>query len=217
MIGNDENDSLFTGVIQEEGGGIGTGGGVKKVGASNCTLAGASTYKGDTMIEGGALLANNLTGSATGTGAVTVNAGTLGGIGILSGSVTVGTGSGTGASVSPGENGELTIGTLTLQGTVTFNQDASYQCEINSDAGAADQVLAKGVTLSGANIVFTDLGHTTLATGTALTILSNSAATPIVGEFANLADGETVTIGSNTFQASYEGGDGNDLTLTVVP
>ena len=26
-----------------------------------------------------------------------------------------------------------------------------------------------------------------------------------------------VTIGSNAFQASYEGGDGNDLTLTVVP
>jgi hypothetical protein len=25
-----------------------------------------------------------------------------------------------------------------------------------------------------------------------------------------------VTIGSNTFQANYEGGDGNDLTLTVV-
>ena len=35
--------------------------------------------------------------------------------------------------------------------------------------------------------------------------------------FSNLPDGSTVTIGSNTFQADYEGGDGNDLTLTVVP
>ena len=26
-----------------------------------------------------------------------------------------------------------------------------------------------------------------------------------------------LTVGSNTFQANYEGGDGNDLTLTVVP
>jgi len=25
-----------------------------------------------------------------------------------------------------------------------------------------------------------------------------------------------ITIGSNKFQANYEGGDGNDLTLTVV-
>ena len=29
--------------------------------------------------------------------------------------------------------------------------------------------------------------------------------------------GTTVTINGNNFQASYSGGDGNDLTLTVVP
>ena len=39
----------------------------------------------------------------------------------------------------------------------------------------------------------------------------------LVVSFSNLPDGSTVTIGSNTFQADYEGGDGNDLTLTVVP
>ncbi len=33
----------------------------------------------------------------------------------------------------------------------------------------------------------------------------------------NLPDGGSITVGNNTFQASYEGGDGNDLTLTVVP
>jgi hypothetical protein len=38
-----------------------------------------------------------------------------------------------------------------------------------------------------------------------------------MGTFANLADASTITIGSNTFRADYEGGDGNDLTLTVVP
>lgn len=49
-------------------------------------------------------------------------------------------------------------------------------------------------------------------------VLNNSgtAATPISGVFANLADGSTITAGSNTLQVSYEGGDGNDLTLTVV-
>ena len=40
---------------------------------------------------------------------------------------------------------------------------------------------------------------------------------PIIGTFMNLPDGGTITAGSNTFQANYEGGDGNDLTLTVVP
>ena len=38
---------------------------------------------------------------------------------------------------------------------------------------------------------------------------------PIAGTFANLPDGATIKIGNNTFQANYEGGDGNDLTLTV--
>jgi hypothetical protein len=48
------------------------------------------------------------------------------------------------------------------------------------------------------------------------TAISNTSDNPITGTFANLADGETIKIGSNTFQANYEGGDGNDLTLTVV-
>lgn len=70
---------------------------------------------------------------------------------------------------------------------------------------------------SGAQFSFADLGSSTLTAGTVFTAIRNTAATPIAGTFANLADGSTFTVGSNTFQASYEGGDGNDLTLTVVP
>jgi hypothetical protein len=40
---------------------------------------------------------------------------------------------------------------------------------------------------------------------------------PIAGTFANLPDGSIITIKGNNLRASYEGGDGNDLTLTVVP
>ena len=36
-------------------------------------------------------------------------------------------------------------------------------------------------------------------------------------DVANLPDGSTFTAGRNNYQASYEGGTGNDLTLTVVP
>jgi len=56
-----------------------------------------------------------------------------------------------------------------------------------------------------------------LAPGTVFTVIDNTAAIIISGNFSNLADGETVTVSSNIFQANYEGGDGNDLTLTVVP
>ena len=53
--------------------------------------------------------------------------------------------------------------------------------------------------------------------GTSFTALNNTAATPINGTFANLVDGSTVTVGNNSYQVSYSGNDGNDLTLTVGP
>jgi hypothetical protein len=56
-----------------------------------------------------------------------------------------------------------------------------------------------------------------LPAGTIYKVIDNTAATPITGTFANLPDGAILTVGSNTFNVSYEGGDGNDLTLTVTP
>jgi hypothetical protein len=57
----------------------------------------------------------------------------------------------------------------------------------------------------------------TVRTGLVLTVISNTSANPIVGTFSNLAEGAIVTVNGNNFQATYHGGDGNDLTLTVVP
>jgi hypothetical protein len=50
-----------------------------------------------------------------------------------------------------------------------------------------------------------------------LAVISNTSATAIDGTCANLADGAILTAAGNNFQANYEVGDGNDLTLTVVP
>jgi hypothetical protein len=56
-----------------------------------------------------------------------------------------------------------------------------------------------------------------LTQGTVRTVIRNASTNPISGTFANLLDGGIVNINGNNFQANYEGGDGNDLTLTVVP
>jgi len=56
-----------------------------------------------------------------------------------------------------------------------------------------------------------------LPVGTVFTAISNTSATPISGTFTNLPDGSTVFAGGKNCQVSYEGGDGNDLTLTVLP
>jgi hypothetical protein len=53
--------------------------------------------------------------------------------------------------------------------------------------------------------------------GTEFTVISNTGSAPIAGTFSDLADGAIIAIGGNNLQASYSGGDGNDLTLTVVP
>ena len=144
-------------------------------------------------------------------------AGQLGGSGTIVGAVTIGTGSGVAAVLAPGRI-EGKPGTLTTQSPLAFNSDATYEVGLDTRGVVADQVVANGVAIrNGAFFSFLARGHSALTTGTVFTVIDNTAATPIAGTFSNLADGSTFTVGSNTFQASYEGGDGNDLTLTVVP
>ncbi|MGH8093277.1 MAG: hypothetical protein ACREIF_07390, partial [Chthoniobacterales bacterium] len=81
-----------------------------------------------------------------------------------------------------------------------------------------DKVIANGVTIaSGASVNLSGTTKGTLTSGLVLTVISNTSANPISGTFSNLADGAIVNVNGNNLQASYEGGDGNDLTLTVVP
>jgi T5SS/PEP-CTERM-associated repeat protein/autotransporter-associated beta strand protein len=184
-----------------------------KTNTGSITLSGASTYTGGTTVSGGTLLVSNTSGSGTGTGAVQVNAGTLGGTGTIAGAVTVGTGTGAGASISPGSS----VGTLTIQSALTLNSDATYKFELNSSTVLADKIVANGVTINGASLSFTDLDTAHLDPGTAFVVINNMSASAISGFFSNLADNSTFASNGNTFVASYEGGTGNDLTITVVP
>jgi autotransporter-associated beta strand protein len=212
-VGSNHLDRTFSGSIQD-GGGRGKRV-LKKVGRGTLTLAGGNTYTGETIATRGSLLVTNLNGSATGSGPVLVSGGSLGGNGIIAGAVTIGRGSRP-AFLEPGIGSSL--GILTIQSTLILNPVAKYEVEFDSNSLSSDQVVANGVTISsGTTITITDLGAGVLSSGMTLTIIDNTAITPIAGSFDNLSDASTITIGSNTFEVSYEGGDGNDLTLTVVP
>ena len=216
-VGSNNLSTTFAGVIQDGGDAGGTGGSLTKVGTGSLSLTKANTYTGSTTVNGGTLLVKNKTGSGTGSGVVQVNAGTLGGTGTIAGVVTVGTGSGTGAFLSPG-NSATKPGTLTVtNNTLTFNADSTYKCALDRTIPIATQVSAKGVTInSSAQFVFADLNTGTLTPGTVFTVINNTSSSAITGTFSNLADGSTFTsTGGTTFQASYTGGTGNDLTLTV--
>jgi autotransporter-associated beta strand protein len=214
-VGSNNLSTTFSGLIEEAGFGPG---GIKKLGRGTLTLSGATTYTGGTIISAGRLIVNNANGSATGTGVVQVSGGTLGGGGSISGPVIVGTGNGTAVLAPAAGTGKQE--TLTVESSMTFNSDSTYTYTFKGrqKETKTDRVIANGVTInSGATFNLSGTIQGTLTQGTSLTVIKNTAATPISGAFSNLPDGAIVTVNGNKFQADYQGGDGNDLTLTVVP
>ena len=215
--GSNNLATLFSGVIQDGGVVGGEQGSLTKIGTGRLVLANANTYTGGTVLQKGNLVIANRSGSGTGKGDVQVNGGTLSGRGTISGAVTLGTGSGASAVLAPGRT-EASSQTLTIQKKLTFKSDGTYHFELHSNTATADGVIASGVTIrSGAQFFLADIGGGAITAGTVFTAIDNTAATPIVGTFSNLPDDSTLTAGNNTFQVDYQGGNGNDLTLTVVP
>ncbi|MDQ3197756.1 MAG: autotransporter-associated beta strand repeat-containing protein [Verrucomicrobiota bacterium] len=210
-IGSNNLSTTFAGIIGDSGLLI-------KVGAGTLTLSGASTYGGGTTVSEGSLIVSNSSGSATGTGSVQVDAGTLGGGGSIAGAVRVGTGRGEGAFLAPAA-GTKRKTSLTIQDSLTMLADATYTYTFKAKGNQArtDEVMANKVKLNGASIALQGEGESALQTGLTLTLINNTGATPINGTFSNLPEGAIVNVSGNNLQATYQGGDGNDLTLTVVP
>ena len=213
IIGSNNLGAIFSGLIQD-----GTGvGAIAKIGTGTLTLSGANTYTGGTTISSGILLVSNVAGSGTGTGAVSVNAGTLGGSGIIAGGVMVGTNTGVQAFLAPSK-GAKKPATLTIQSALTLNDDSTYLYKLDTKRAKGDELIANGVVIDGgAKFSLRPSGNNALTTGQVFTAISNTSASPIVGTFHNLPEGKILTVNGVNLQASYTGGDGNDLTLTVVP
>jgi autotransporter-associated beta strand protein len=215
-VGADDQNTSFSGTLQDGGAAGRTGGSLTKIGDGRLTLMGANTYTGGTTVSDGVLLVKNRNGSATGTGALQVSAGTLSGKGTIAGPVIIGSGTGAGAYFAPATNSSATTVT-SLQGTLTFKADGTYTNKVDTGKGRADRVNANGVTIeSGAKFEIVTAGNKRLSPSTTFVAINNTSATPINGAFDNLPDGAVFSIRRNTYQVSYSGGDGNDLTLTVI-
>jgi hypothetical protein len=148
---------------------------------------------------------------------VQVASGTLGGTGTISGSVTIGTATvGNRAVLSPGQR-DTRPGSLTSLGRLTFNSDGFFNLGLARNL-VVGEVVANGVVINaGASFTFSNNRGIAVPAGTVLTLINNTSATPIAGTFQNLPDGTVFIDHGNTFQVNYEGGDGNDLTLTSLP
>ena len=96
-------------------------------------FTGSNSYTGGTVINNGTLFANNATGSALGSGAVTVtNTGILGGTGIIVAPIMIGPN----GTIQPGAS-STSVGNLTISNSLTFNPEANYTWQIASATGTA--------------------------------------------------------------------------------
>lgn len=108
---------------------------ITKVGGGTVELTSGNTFRGGAIIAQGVMKANNPTGSATGTNAVSVLAGaTLAGSGSIAGSTTIA------GILSPG-NG---VGTLRIGNNVTFASGGNLSLEIDGDGSVADLLAVTG-------------------------------------------------------------------------
>ena len=131
--------------------------------------------------------------------------------------MTVGTNTGVQAFLAPSKEAKKPV-TLTIQSALTLNDDSTYLYKLDTKRAKGDEVIANGVVIDGgAKFSLRPSGNNALTTGQVFTVISNTSASPISGAFHNLREGAIVNANGNNLQASYSGGDGNDLTLTVVP
>jgi autotransporter-associated beta strand protein len=196
--GGNNTSTSFSGSIS----GSGT---LAKSGTGTLTLFGPNLYTGGRTIGGGKLLANNTTGSGTGTGQVTVNAdGTLGGTGSVSGPVTVNNG----GTLAPGASIE-SFGV----GNLTFNAGSTFAVEMNSSTAlnvAADLVYTSAslTIVDGALLSITNATpNQVLPIDTKFTLISYRSGGWNGGTFAGLADDAEFHIGPHVYKINY-----NDTT-----
>lgn len=152
-----------------------------------------------------------------------------------SGTVTFAAGAAT-ATVSIDPTADLTV---ELNETVILTAASGSGYQLGADVAVSGMILnddtvvpvqfpassSVPLTLNGFNATGHTVSTATLGfqptTGMILKLLNNTSANPIAGAFDNLPDGGflSATFGGRNYVmiADYTGGDGNDITLTVVP
>jgi fibronectin-binding autotransporter adhesin len=128
-----------------------------------------------------------------------------------------------GGTYSPGnltfDSTQMVLGDFTMGAGGTFEVDINTQSDfdrifVQDDAVPASQ---DGEVTLGGTIVIDATGFLPAA-GQTYTIIQNDAdGGAINGTFSNLADGATITVNGVDMVADYQGGDGNDFTLSTGP
>ena len=211
-------------------------GSLAKDGSGILTLSGSNSFTGPTFLHNGILLAKNATGFATGTGTVTVEAGTLSGFGTIGGNTTINAGAEVGGGdivsggisapdlVNQSKNLLKFAGNLTLNGALDFHLGAlsetiGYTGLQLSNTGAqlslgntASFTLSStsfvGIADPNSGLPFWDNPHS-------WTLIDVAGSTPDSGVFASVSLG---VWNQGTFALNLNAGSGaNDVQLQYSP
>lgn len=189
-IGGNNRSTTFSGVFG------GSAGSLVKVGTGTLTLTEFSLYTGNTTIQEGTLEVNGGISSSN----VIVNGGTLSGSGQIGYLPYNANGSNVyvnaGGTIAPGSS----IGTLTINGNITFATGSAYQVEVNA-SGQGDRLNVTGsATIAGGTVqVLAENGN--YSESTSYTILTASGG--VSGTFSNV----TSNLAFLTPSLSYGGQD----------
>lgn len=160
----------------------------------------ASDLGGVFSVEGGVLRVNGAFGSTAFTvspGALLGGTGTLGGLSIEGGTLAAGN----------------SIGTLTVNGDLSFDADSIFQVEVN-DQGGTDLLIVNGsVTLGGATLDVVEAGEFAGDDPFNFIIIDNDATDAVNGTFGTIENDFAFL----TPTVSYDAGDGNDVQLSLAP
>ena len=147
QIGTDGRDATFNGVFQ-------TGAKVTKLGTGKWTLTNASATADAFTVSDGTLIVRNTTGSATGTGNLSLtNSAVLMGTGAIGGNVTLNYTS----RLSPGIN-ETSIGTLSFSKNLTLTQNTTTL--IKTNAASNDKLNVTGILNLNGTLEMKNIGAT---------------------------------------------------------
>ncbi|MFL5328296.1 MAG: beta strand repeat-containing protein [Gemmataceae bacterium] len=133
-------------------------------------------------------------------------------------------GSGSVGTLTVTNTGRISPGTglgIFGSGNLALNSNSAVEIELSgASAGASyDQLTVKGTVQLGGASLFVSLGVAPTA-NQVLKIIDNDGTDAISGTFNGLSEGALINIDGVNFAISYNGGNGNDVTLTapqVVP
>lgn len=180
--------------------------GLVKIGTGVQTLSGANSYTGPTRVLAGVLRVDGVQSAS----AIQLIGATLEGRGTV-GAIT---GNGRIAPGTSGGAGRLSCGNLAYQAGASLALDLG-----GVTAGVlSDQLAVQGtVQLANASLVLNLLPGYAPDSGDTLIVLENDGVDAIAGTFAGVAQNGFVSVGpGRRFRVRYDGGDGNDVSLTYT-